>query len=78
MSALLFLYKAVLEEPLPWLHDLVRAQRPQRLPVVLTVDEVRRVIDAVEEPSRLIGNGSFPHRRGGRTRRPRAGITTTK
>jgi integron integrase len=54
LSALLFLYKAVLEEPLPWLHDLVRAQRPQRLPVVLTVDEVRRVIDAVEEPSRLI------------------------
>jgi integrase len=33
---------------------LVRAERPQRLPVVLTVDEVRRVIDAVEEPSRLI------------------------
>jgi integrase len=33
---------------------LVRAQRPQRLPVVLTADEVRRVIDAVEEPSRLI------------------------
>ena len=54
LSALLFLDKAVLDEPLPWLHDLVRAQRPQRLPVVLTVDEVRRVIDAVEEPSRLI------------------------
>lgn len=54
LSALLFLYKSVLEDPLPWLHDLVRAQRPQRLPVVLTVDEVRRVIDAVEEPSRLV------------------------
>jgi integrase len=27
---------------------------PQRLPVVLTVNEIRRVIDAVEEPSRLI------------------------
>ena len=54
LSALLFLYKSVLEDPLPWLHDLVRAQRPQRLPVVLSVDEVRRVIDAVEEPSRLI------------------------
>ena len=54
LSALLFLYKSVWEEPLPWLNDLVRAQRPQRLPVVLTVDEVRRVIDAVEESSRLI------------------------
>jgi hypothetical protein len=40
----LFLDESMLEEPLPWLHDLVRAQRPQRLPVVLTVDEVRRVI----------------------------------
>lgn len=39
---------------MPWLKDLVRAQRPLRLPVVLTVDEVRRVIDAVDEPSRLI------------------------
>lgn len=48
LSALLFLYKSVLEDPLPWLHDLVRAQRPQRLPVVLSVDEVRRIIDAVE------------------------------
>jgi hypothetical protein len=51
-TVVLPLYKSVLEDPLPWLNDLVRAQRPQRLPVVLTIDEVRRVIDAVEEPSR--------------------------
>ena len=50
----MFLYKAILDDPLPWLEDLVRAQRPQRLPVVFTIDEVRRFIEAVEEPNRLI------------------------
>jgi hypothetical protein len=28
LSALLFLYRHVLDEPLPWLKDLVRAKRP--------------------------------------------------
>ena len=32
LSALIFLYRAVLQDPLPWLEDLVRAQRPARLP----------------------------------------------
>ena len=27
LSALLFLYRSVLEEPLPWMNELVRAQR---------------------------------------------------
>jgi integron integrase len=54
LSALLFLYREVLKEPLPWLDDLVRAQRPQRLPVVLTVDEVRSVIEGVPPPARLV------------------------
>ena len=44
LSALLFLYRAVLEQDLPWLDDVVRAKRPARLPVVLTRDEVRAVI----------------------------------
>jgi integron integrase len=39
---------------LPWLKDVIRAQRPERLPVVLTVDEARRVITEVDPPSRLI------------------------
>jgi integrase len=34
LSALLFLYRAVLEVELPWLEDVVRAKRPERLPVV--------------------------------------------
>jgi integron integrase len=45
LSALLFLYGEVLGEKLPWLDELVRAQRPVRLPAVLTQAEVRRLLD---------------------------------
>src|SRR5205085_7273477 len=48
LSALLFLYKRVLGVQLPWLDELVRAQRPVRLPVVLTEAEVRRLLQAME------------------------------
>ena len=44
LAALLFLYRVVLEQNLPWLDDLVRARRPEHLPVVLTRDEVRAVL----------------------------------
>jgi len=54
LSALLFLYREVLSEPLPWLDDLVRALRSQHLPVVLTVDEVREVIAQLQGTSRLV------------------------
>ena len=54
LSALLFCYREVLEDPLPWLSEIVRAHRPQRLPVVLSVDEVQQVIAEVENRYRLI------------------------
>lgn len=44
LSALLFLYREVLEMPLPWLDDVVRAKRSARLPVVLTRNEVHAVL----------------------------------
>lgn len=44
LSALLFLYREVLGVDLPWMESVVRAKRPQRLPVVLTEDEVRRLL----------------------------------
>ena len=47
LAALLFLYQQVLRIELPELHS-VRARRPQRLPVVLSVDEVRRLIAATD------------------------------
>ena len=45
LSALLFLYREVLEINLPWLDQVVRAKRPARLPVVLTRQEVTAVLN---------------------------------
>jgi integron integrase len=47
LSAILFLYKKVLQIKLPWLDDIVRAKRPVRVPVVLTRSEVAKVLDAM-------------------------------
>ena len=54
-SALLFLYREILTVELPWLDGVQHAKRPARLPVVLTRDEVRRVLDRLEGTHRLIG-----------------------
>ena len=43
-SAVLFLYKEVLGEPLPWLEGIESAKRPARLPVVLTREEVESIL----------------------------------
>ena len=40
LSAILFLYEVVVGTRLAWMHEIVRAQRPVRLPVVLSRDEV--------------------------------------
>lgn len=48
LAALLFLYKEVLGIELPWLDEIVRAKKPQRLPVVLTVAEVQRLLARLE------------------------------
>jgi hypothetical protein len=60
LSALLFLYPAVLEMDLPWLDDVVRAKRPQRLPIVLTREEVRAALQPLAGIPRLMA-----HLRGG-------------
>jgi integron integrase len=44
----------VLVEPFPDLEEVVRAKRPTRLPVVLTREEVRSVLDLVRGPSALV------------------------
>lgn len=44
LSALLFLYKEVLKIELPWLDNVTRAKKPQRLPTVLTALEVKSVL----------------------------------
>jgi len=48
LSALLFLYREVLGQDLPWLDSVVRAKGPQRLPVVLTRAEVRAILQHLQ------------------------------
>jgi len=53
-NALLFLYKEVLSRKIGLIEGVVRAKRPQRLPVVLTKDEVKKVIDHMSGVPRLM------------------------
>jgi len=53
LAAILFLYRHVLEKPLPTVADVVRAKRPRRLPAVLTRAEVRALIARLDGMSRL-------------------------
>ncbi len=54
LSAILFLYRHVLELELPWLDDVVRAKRPARLPVVLDRKEVQTIMARLRPPSDLV------------------------
>jgi integron integrase len=54
LSALLFLYGHVLGRPLDRLGGVIRANRPRRLPVVLTPEEVQRVVARLDGAYRLI------------------------
>jgi len=44
LSAIVFLYKEVLNQDIGWIHNVVRAKKPKRLPVVLSRAEVRAVL----------------------------------
>ena len=55
-SALLFLYREVLEQKLPWLDKVTQAKASQRLPVVLTVDEVQAVLKRLSATHWLIAS----------------------
>ena len=54
LSALVFLYQRVLGLDLPWLGEIGRPKSRVRLPVVLTPDEVGRVLAALEAPHQLL------------------------
>src|SRR5438105_7340863 len=54
LAAILFLYRDVLGEEVPWLTELVRAPRRQRAPVVLTREEVRRFLGAMSGTAPLV------------------------
>jgi integron integrase len=44
LAALLFLYREVLLIELPLIEDVERAKRPRHVPVVLTIEEIKRVL----------------------------------
>lgn len=54
LSAILYLYKEVLDLELPWMEEIGRPQRQQRLPVVLTPDEVASVLSKLEGTHALL------------------------
>jgi len=56
LSALVFLYRHVLDDPLPWLDEIVRATRPRPLPVVLSREEVGALLAQLEGAPRLVAS----------------------
>ena len=54
LSALLFLYREVLDEDLPWLTDINRPTQVRRIPSVLTKDEVAGLLEAMEGVTALL------------------------
>jgi integron integrase len=55
-SALLFLYREVLQQRLPWIDDIVRAKRPRKVPVVFTQLEARAVLARMTGTTRLMAH----------------------
>jgi integron integrase len=53
LSALLFLYRSVLNKPLPRIGEVIRARRSRRLPTVLSPEEVRALLTQMAGTPRL-------------------------
>lgn len=56
LAALLFLYRDVLGQELPWLDKVVRAKKPERLPTVLSAAEVHALLAALDGRSWLLAS----------------------
>lgn len=54
LCALLFLYRFVLDMPVGELGEVIRARKPKRLPVVMTREEVKAVLDRLEGDKHLM------------------------
>jgi len=55
LSALLFLYRKVLEREFGWLDNVVRAKKPKRLPVVFSPEEAIAVLGQLQGVRWLMG-----------------------
>lgn len=56
LSALLFLYKQVLQQEIGWLEKVERPTKPARLPVVLTRKEVHNVLSQLHGTARVMAS----------------------
>ena len=54
LSALLFLYREVLNIKISWVDNIKPAKRPSRLPVVFTVTEAQKVLTLLDGDKRLM------------------------
>ena len=56
LSALVFLYKEVLDQEFGWLENLEYAKKPERIPVVFSKKEVRDVLSSLDGTYWIIAN----------------------
>ncbi len=56
LSAILFLYREVLEQPLEWLDNIEHAKRPARIPVVFTRTEIKAILQQLEGTKWIMAN----------------------
>ena len=56
LAAILFVYKELLDKDVPWLHGIIRAKRPKKLPVVMSQKEVQLVLAEMEGTARLVAS----------------------
>ena len=60
LSAILFLYREVLQKPVETGFQYIGAKRPKRLPVVLTKSEVQQILIRLSGDTKLVV-GRQPH-----------------
>ncbi len=56
LSAILFLYRKILNLKLPYMENIVRAKRPVRTPIVMTRSEAAKVLDSMTGTHALMAN----------------------
>ena len=56
LAAILFLYRHVLKQELPWLNDVTRAKRPTRVPLVFTREEVHALLEQLSHTNWLMAS----------------------
>jgi integron integrase len=54
LSAILYLYREVLDVELPWMTEIGRPPSSRRIPVVLSREEVARLLEAIDESHALV------------------------